>query len=458
MSKFLWALSLVSCKPPSKGTSPEEAETVWIQDIAVAAAEAVPTTLAVSFTTTTAGPAWVEYSIEGGPWQQTPPSDEETEHTIPVIAGSLVDVELRIVASLEGASRESGVFAAQSGGLLPGTPTIEITINNYTPPENTSLLMSVFGEVSHVVMADFDGTVSWALPQGSLDENLRGGLSVEQSVLRPGELIFNTFNPDDFEGADAEIWRVNLLGEPLERLSTPGAHHFVTQTPDGDLLWMRVDARKQGKVTIIGDEVIRHNLASGESAPFFNTWDTLELPRNLPPGTYFDWTHLNWMTYSPARDSYLLSTAYANTLIELDTDGDVLRLINGFDVPDLGYEYDDIQDAFAYPHGVHWAQDDTSLLVFSTRDRVSHAARYTIDEEAQSLSLVWEYGREKGQESVVLGEVQELSDGNYLVSWGGLGILQIVTPYQEVLWEARTALGSFFSQTHLITDPYGSPP
>ena len=457
MVKGILISFLAGCAPPAAPSdSPEAAETTWIQDISVSPAEAVPTTLAVSFNSPTIDAAWIAYRIDDGPWLQTPPTIDESNHILPVVAGPLVDLELQVVIEIDGEQHESGIFTAQSGGLLPNTPVLTITENNYTPPDGELLLLSVFGDVVHTVMLSFDGEILWALPQGDPDATLLGGLSVEPSVLHQGQLLFNSFVPDDWENTQAEIWRVNLLGEVQERTPTPYAHHFFTQTPDGDLIWLRTDIREQDNLEIVGDEVVRTSHTTGETTSFLSLWDTLSMPMETPPGGRFDWTHANWVGYTASRDSYLVSTALANFILEVSPEGEVLRTINGFNAAGNAYVYDDITAAFYYPHGPHWTRDGEDLLVFSTREHASHAARFSFSDDDRTLSRTWEHGLEEHREAMLLGEVQELSDGNILIGWGGLGVLQVVTPEGEVLWEAQTGLGSFFSQVQVIPDPYST--
>jgi hypothetical protein len=452
---------LLGCKPDDTAPTPvediESAATEWLTNLAAAPVADIGTTLDVSFDTPVSGPAWVAYRIDGGEWQQTPATEPGTTHRLPVIGAPYAEVTLKAVAELDGVLRESGEVLIEAGGPPPEAPVITVTVDGYTPPEEDALLLlGVFGDLSYAVMMDFDGTMRWSHPLNDIGEEARGGLGVVQSVV-PGQLLVNVFMPGEPYNDSAELRRINLLGEVTFQSDTPGGHHFFAETPDGAVLWLRYDARTIGSTTVIGDELMRLPPEGGSSESVVNLWDLLPPPTPPKGAARWDWTHANWLLYSPERDRYLLSTAKTNLLMELGEDGTLHQIINGHQAPTAPYQYDDESQAFGYPHGIHWDASGQSLLVLQRRDQISTAARYRINEDSLQIERTWNYGADLEYDSTVLGEVQELSDGNFLVSWGGLGILQVVSPQQEVLWEAQTGLGTFFSHMHVITDPYNAP-
>ncbi|MFT4975567.1 MAG: hypothetical protein ACI8S6_001454 [Myxococcota bacterium] len=447
-------LLMLACQPQKDPSDTDftEAETDWIQDLDVAVVEGIGTTLAVSFTTAVEGSAWVEYAVGDGDWQQTPPGTQATAHRLPVLTAPYADVALRVVASLDGVLRESGTVEVEAGGLPPEAPVLEITIDDYTPPEDALLLMSIFGETAYVVMMEFDGTMRWARPHAIGDAE--SGLGVQQSIN--GGLLMNAFDIEDTYNETSELYRVSLLGEVTDRVEMPGAHHFFSETPSGEILWLRYDIREVDGVDIVGDEVMMLPASGGESVSFANLWDILPAPQPDPGAESWDWTHANWLIYSPIRESYLVSTARENTLIELAPDGSTLQTINGRQSSLTTYHYADTEEAFEYPHGVHWDNGGSDLLMLQRRDAASSAVRYVLDEQSHEISRVWSFGADFGYDAQVLGEVQQLSDGNHLVSWGGIGILQVVSPNNTILWEAQLELGRFFSHINVITDPYNA--
>ena len=422
------------------------AETEWIQDIEVSTSEVVPTALEVRFTTPEEAIGWVEFGVGSADDLTTPAAELGTEHALAVIGNpALSEVTMRVVIEVDGERHTSGTFTHETGQLLPATPVLDVTVNEYAPPENTQLLMSIFGPVSHLVMMDLQGNVTWSLAQGSKEESY--GLSVSPG---DGELLYNLF---ELGGTVASIERVDLLGNPLESVQTDDAHHFFSEGPEQTLVWLEEDARDIDGVEIIGD-VLMQRSSGGEEEILFSHWDNFTLPL-MPSGMqYMEWTHSNWIGYDETRETYLLSNAYTNTIAELDTSGEPIRVMGGPGAMDSEYVFGSVEQAFEYPHGPHW-MDNGDLLVFTTTDDLSRVVRYSVDEEYKQLNEVWSYGESYGFEALWLGEVQELPDGNILISWGSVGILQIVSPDDgELLWEASTSFQFFFSQIHVMSDPY----
>ncbi len=436
---------LLACRPETTPADPEQAETVWIQDISVETAERIPSALVVRFATAAPGGAWVEFGLQSAGERSTPVDAEGTEHSLTVIGPPpLSEVFLQVVALIDGEEHRSGVFTATSGQLLPDSPTMTVTVSDYEAPPETTLLLSVFGKPCHTAMASLDGTVFWALQQGDDDF---AGVSV---AAAEGGIAFNTYpNASEEPGA---ITRVDLSGEERSRFDTPAGHHFFAVGPQEETWWLATLSQQAGDTKIRGDVVMRQD-ADGTGVELFSFWDLLTPPEN-GSAPIMDWTHANWLVHSEARQSVTVSTAHTNHIIELSEDGEIQRIIGGPGAERAQYVFADPADAFEYPHGVHWTADG-DLLVFTTIDSVSRAMRYRLDEESRVIEAVWRFGEEYGYQTTVLGEVSELSDGNLLISWGSTGLLQIVSPQGEVLWEAEAPFGSFFSQVHLLQTPYG---
>lgn len=431
---------MLACTANNEAAS---ADTEWVSGIGTATSEEIPSVIEVSFSTPEQAVAWIEFGDENLT-RSTAAGAPGTEHSFAIVGASpLSEVTMRVVVQIDGEEHRSGVFTHTSGGLLPETPTFEITVDNYDPPEEAVLLMSVYSEPSYLVMLNFDGEVVWSKSSGDAEDG--HGLGI---LPVAGEIQYNFF-----EGVwdNGEIHRMSLSGKLIDVAETPDSHHFFTAGPAGEPVWIQYEAQAQDS----GNPVLGDRLMTGTGAdaqPLFSTWDHLTFqpdPSNLP-----EWTHANGVEYSADRDSYLMSTAFADTLIEMDTEGNPLHIIGGYNSADSDYRFDTPDDTFSYPHGVRWTSKG-DLLVFSTLDRVSSVIRYELDDETGTIWKRWEFGADYGYESRVLGEVHELEDGNILISWGSVGILQVVDPTTDtVLWEAQSALQEFPTQVHYLDTPY----
>ena len=421
------------------------AETDWIQNLSVTTSEAIPTVLEVSFDTPEPVVAWVEFGSDS-PGEHSTAMKGASEHTFAVIGGDpLSDVYMRVVVEVDGERYESGIFTHTTGQLLPDTPTFDVTINNYDPPEDAVLLMSVYNDPSALVMLNFDGEVIWSKTIIDNDDGI--GLGV---LPLNGELYYNTF--EDSKWTDAKLTRMSLSGKVIEETSTPEAHHFFTSGPNGELTWIKYDAQNvSGYNTVLGDQIVTD---LDNPRTLLSTWDHLSF--QVSNSTLPEWTHANWIEYNADRDSYLMSTAYTDTLIEMDTEGNPLRIIGGVESAqgDSDYGFESPASKFSYPHGSHWTSKG-ELLVFSTRDNVSGVIRYEVDDDTNTLRERWRFGEEYRYNALALGEVHELPDDNILISWGSVGILQVVDPSTDtVLWEAQSGLRQFPTQVHYMDSPY----
>ena len=424
----------------------EDAETEWILDIEVSASEAVPTALEVRFSTAEKAIGWVEFGQGSADALSTLTTEAGTTHAAAVIGNpALTEVTMRVVAEVDGERHESGTFTFETGQLLPETPLFDITVNDYDAPAGTAMMMSVFGDVNYLVMMDLDGTITWSLAQGVEDELY--GLSM---IHQGDTLVYNLL--DIGNGGGGTLVSIDLLGNRTAEIDTPLAHHFITAGPEGGLVWLVDDVRDVEGTEIVGDAVM-HYSTGGEESVLFSGWDNFTLPPFSPNKKHLDWTHGNWIQWNADRESYLFCNAFTNTIVEFDIDGIPLRTMGGPGAQDSEYVFGSEEQAFEYPHGPHWA-DNGELLVFSTTDDISRVIRYEVDDDGAQLNEVWSYGEDLGYESLWLGEVQELPDGNLLICWGSVGLLQIVSPDGELLWEATASFQTFVNQVLPLSSPY----
>ena len=437
---MLLVAMLLACSTSVDKVNPD---TNWINGVESSTSEEIPSVIEVSFSTPEPAVAWVEFGGDSLT-RTTNVGEMSTEHNVAVVGASpLSEVMMRIVVQVDGEEHRSGIFTHTSGGLLPETPVFEIIVDNYDPPEEAVLLMSVYNKSSHMVMLNFDGEVVWSMKSGDADDGK--GLGVQPV---DGEIQYN-----HFEGVwdNGTIKRMSLSGKPIETIALLDSHHFFTVGPDGETVWIQHDVQTpKGDSPLVGDSLM---VGTGDDAEMlFSTWDHLTF--QIDPSNFPEWTHANGVEYSADRDSYIMSTAFADTLIELDTEGNPLRIIGGYNSADSDYQFNSPDDTFSYPHGVRWTSKG-NLLVFSTLDNVSKVIRYELDDETGTIWKRWEFGADQGYEARLLGEVHELEDGNILISWGSVGVLQVVDPTNNtVLWEAHSALKEFPTQVHYLDTPY----
>ena len=433
-------LLLSACTPADQSAG--------ISDLVLSNSTWSPTAVEVSFTSELAGEGWVEVVSELG-LLTTPRGDNAATHSATAVnLPPLGEVSVRGVVEIDGERFEGAAVTWQVGQLLPVAPEIEITVDNYDAPEGAVLLVSNYGSPGSVALVDFHAGVTWSVaPQ---DTGYCAGV-----VPSGGGLLCNHYS-------NAPNWQEGTLrtlawsGEQTSALSLPDSHHFITTDSDGEVIWLRTDIREDAELgVVVGDEIVR---GVGEAAEVvFSTWDHFsfhEDPSLFMFSEDYDWTHANWIEYHPGRDSYLLSTAYASMIMELNADFEPIRTFSGANSTDLGYSYSSGSELYHFPHGAHWSPEG-ELVVFSTQGN-SRVLVYGVNDDLQQLEQRESIGASDGYTAEVLGEAQVLESGEMLISWGSVGIIQIRSPEGAVLWEAQTGLESFPTQVHYLTDPYQS--
>jgi hypothetical protein len=154
-----------------------------------------------------------------------------------------------------------------------------------------------------------------------------------------------------------------------------------------------------------------------------------------------DWTHANSLSYRESDGSYLISLGNLDTLIEVDrATGELLDTINADT-----YTFTQGSAKFNYQHDAKWTDDNTLLM--TTTAGGTFGVEYQVDQEAGTVDQIWSHGEGESVFAIVLGEVDDLPNGNRFVSFGMGGLVQEITETGEVVWElqARQAVDRFAS-------------
>ena len=303
------------------------------------------------------------------------------------------------------------------------------------------LALVLMGKTYVVAVIDRAGRYRWHLTDAS------GFGTTEISLPGDGSgLIYNILDPDR-EDDSGEIVSVPWAAVPESRLEAPGMHHAFTALPDGSAAFLAVDIRDwanphSGTVESVVGDALWELAADGSLRQVFSLWDLEAVAvhdawdNRFYPGRR-DWSHGNGVFYSAERDSYLVSFGNLDLIYELDRQtGAPLRRIH----PDTWRVEG---TPFSFPHAPSWTPDG-HLLVFSYEDSYTAGAReYVVDDEAQTLREVWSHTRSDISLSF-LGSTARLANGNTLVNYGAVGIIEEVTPSGVVIWTLNSPFGYWF--------------
>ena len=108
-------------------------------------------------------------------------------------------------------------------------------------------------------------------------------------------------------------------------------------------------------------------------------------------------------------------------------------------------------NTFTKPGGTHW-QGIHGINTAECLD-VDH-----LKLEGQEMKGVNTVGAENNFHAHVLGEAQPLQNDMMLVSWGSVGVVQVLDGDNEVKWEAHCEMGHFISQVFLLPTRFSPAP
>ena len=210
-------------------------------------------------------------------------------------------------------------------------------------------------------------------------------------------------------------------------------HHDYLYLPDGSMAWIDFEDRDYSGRTVRGETIVERDPAGVERV-VWSAWDDLTyngVDVGAPEGY---WTLGNHPEYVAAADSHAMSLRNLDTIVKVDRATGVVDWTvgpNGTNPPD---------DPTDGQHGLDVLGDE--LLVFDNGSSGSRAVRYLLTEGA--ATLIWEY-HHGALSSFVMGDAQQLDNGNHLVVFSTSSTVDEVSPEGEQLasfsYAANTTLG-----------------
>ncbi len=349
--------------------------------------------------------------------------------------------------------------STRTGNLPTETPTFLVTVDvpERRSPEGFLVGSLITGTDSPMFVVDREGRFRWIA--GAAPDRL----VVMAAPALDGGLIDVSF-ARLWALRDGALHRRDLVSDDTEPEPVPRIHHVFRELPDRSLLYLKLDVRDAmvGGVVqpVAGDSVVQRT-PDGEDRVLFSTWDHLAIRDEIEDFQAFypeglDWVHGNALFYVESRDTVLYSMANVRTVVEFDREtGAVVRSFRGGD--DWTLDGDDYTVAsgerFRLQHDAHYDAAG-NLVVFATNDVTANTGAhvYAIDDVNHTLSEVWSHVPDPPLRNWAIGQVQELSNGDRLIAFPVVGVLQEVTPDGEVVWEVHTPINVAFGQVYLRDD------
>jgi hypothetical protein len=255
----------------------------------------------------------------------------------------------------------------------------------------------------------------------------------------------------------SQVWVIDIEGNILSSYQLPNYHHEATLLDNGNIVVLVNEFRDINGKSLKGDRIEEYN-PTGTLVWQWSSFDYLDTDRF--PGALstrvvdgsMEWTHSNAI-HEQDDGSLLLSVRSQSWVVNIDhTSGDINWILGS---PE-GSEKTSLQDKFITLDEGSWmsaqhapmktANGDyltfdnrnESELVGSTNN--SRAVKYNVDINTKTATQIWEHVIDKYTQS--LGDVDELPNGNILITAGGPGsndnaYLVEVTATQpsQVVWE-----------------------
>ncbi|MGI9548285.1 MAG: aryl-sulfate sulfotransferase, partial [Flavobacteriaceae bacterium] len=370
-------------------------------------------------------------------------------------ANHLNEVELTFY---DNAGQNLGVqiFEIQTESLVGAMPEIiiEEARRNEMAPGMT--LVSYFGHngatfPQRPFIFDSYGEIRWYLDFNS--SPALGALFYDDGVERLANGNFYFGSGGDAFGITNQnnlIYEVDMFGNVINTWDMPGYsfHHEVHEKPNGNFL---VTVNKIGAATI-EDYIIEINRSSNA---IINVWDlnlALQNTRTAWISDPVDWFHANAVLYD-GRDDTIVISGRTQGVVKLNSNNEVVwilaphrewgisgsgvdlnsRLLNPVDSQGQIINDPAVLDGAANHPDFEWSwyqhapliTEEGNIMLFDNGDnrnysgseKYSRAVEYEINETAGTIQQIWQYGKERGEEtySRIVSDVDYLADDEHLL-------------------------------------------
>ena len=413
-----------------------------IQELQIEVDDDVVTRVHVSWTSSEATIARVDFGVDGldqsTPWEDSPTTEH---HAVLLGLPSLTTARLRI-------QEQSGALGEDeevSTGLLPSSvPAFDHEGEEFA---NWSLLpVSADGGDHSVLVLDGLGQVVW------YDQPPTSEFGSFTAELSPdGQSIYYLQNDS--------VARVRLDGSERENIDLAGwdMHHDLTLLPEGGFAILgKVEGLVEGDA-VSGDLLVEVDEDGQERVVwnFFDVLDQLALDavdlKTVDTG--MDFSHANSLTYDADADAYLINLARLHRLLSVDrSTGELNWYLHGAGTSGLEFQPDRL---LMRTHDTDLGPEGLLVFVNNTEDdECSWVARVKLEPAFERASLLGAFDSEVCRDVFALGSAHSNDQGGALISWSTEGVLEEI----DADWKSRgsisVSLGHAFGYSYPLSSLY----
>jgi hypothetical protein len=426
-------MGLLACNGKNFEIPEPSFDEVQVSGVETSLDEVYQTLMTVTWEQEAAATVWVEYSVDEGEWMNSPSRSVEAGEVSQLLLGLPYEhtVTLRLANEFGDGVLYSELYT-DSTGLYPDDFPEPVTVEGDGSQWDSELryvflsMDSTSRDGMYTFIIDRRGRAVWARRNTDYTVSLHARVSADGSQLLIDE---NTYWAVFDDGAGSTIKRMHIDGTEVETIDTPGLHHPFTELPDGTIAWAAHDGY---------NEQLMLRSPEGDVESIFDCQEFLAAHE------YRSYCGSNTLWYDPATDHFLYSLYSAETVVEVDrATGDAVR---HFGHIDDAWSFEPEESAFWWQHGAYFTDEGNLIVSSKNVDSGTETVvrEYALDEETETLTMVWSFGEGEGVFGDVMGEAHRLEGGNTLHNYGSATRIREVTPEGEVVWDVswdRTTLG-----------------
>ncbi len=351
--------------------------------------------------------AVVEFGLDDAYGMTAPVDLDEPEHrTLLLGMKPSRDYHYRVRASGGGETCVSDDRVLTTGPLQNGLPAVTAEAS-LTESSAGGFIVTSFLKAGPAFILDADGEYVWWFGDADIG---RAQLSADGK-----HLWYTNIN---VRGGAPSFRRVSLDGLDDRGFDEFGdAHHDFTVLPDGSVGFIEHDGSCDRIMERASDGSVHKVIGVQEAHGGVNP------------------CHTNSIHFHPEDETYTFSDLNQNAYVKVTRSGEVVWVLGGTtsDFTGDGAEW-------RREHGHHLTEPNR-LLFFNNNQNPTPArvVEVALDFSAMTATRVWEYGG--GLATPIYGDVQRLTNGNTLVTYGTAGVIEEVLPNHELVRALRFGLG-----------------
>ncbi len=403
------------------GPTPTDAEFT----VNVTLSEVIPTVAIVTWSVDKTGleEAHIDFGRDGDLSFSAPVDLDKPEYrTLLLGMKPSTSYDFRVVATAGAEQYQSDMQSVETGPVANGLAQLDMQVHD---PANVfpGFIVSSFTATGWAFIMDADGDYVWWY-ESNLPMVSRARMSYDGAEMWIRDTAVGGGGPGGpgGPGGGGKIVRVTMDGYDEQVYDLPSGHHDLTVLPEGGVAYIEQDGVNCDRVVELHPD--------GSLTQIFNLSDAI-----TPANTTADGCHCNSISYQADEDTYTVSSLNRNAYVRFTRNGDLVWVFGA-----------DTESTFTgdttwqRQHG-HHSLDEGRFLFFNNRAMQSTAlaVEYQLDTSTMVATKTWEY--DGGVGSSILGDVQELTNGNILVTYSESGVMHEVDRGGNLIREMEWSLG-----------------